>query len=153
MFIIYSNKKVHFDYEVTKTRSAGIVLLWHEVKALKTKQASINEAIIKNQNNRLYITWMQIQLYDKANIVQIGAYNPTRSRELLFNKHELQKIVPLITKTGHVLVLQNIFIAKNKRLKATIWLAVRKKKFEKKQLLKERDIDKQSQRDIKNIWL
>lgn len=147
MKILFKNKRAYFDYEISSTWDAGIVLCWHEVKSLKLRHASINESIIRLIDHELWIVNMQISLYPKATNIQ--NHEPKRPRKLLLHKKEIAKIVAKTTKTWLSILLLSIYLDKNSRLKAKIWTWKLRRRVEKKQILKERDVDRQAQRDIK----
>lgn len=96
---------------------------------------------------------MQISLYEKTSPVIAKHYDPKRPRELLLHKKEITKIVAQTTKTGLTILLLDIHIAKNHRIKATIGIAKIRRKVDKKQLLKEKDTKRQMDKDIKNMRL
>lgn len=153
MYTLYTNKRAYFDYEITQTREAGIVLLWHEVKSLKQRHASLAEAIVKVTGKSLTIVGMQISLYEKTSPVIAGWYTPKRPRQLLVHKKELAKIAAQTTKTGLTMVLLDVYVTKNHRIKVKIGLGKLRRKVEKKQILKEKDVDRQAKRDIKALRL
>ncbi len=149
MKLLFKNKRAYFDYDIAHTRTAGMVLFWYEVKSIKLRYASINESIIKLSDRELWVVNMQVSQYPKA--TNITNYNPKRQRKLLLNKREITKIVAKTNKTWFIILLLEIFIDKNSRIKAKIWVWKIRKKVEKKQILKERDVDRQAQRDIKKF--
>lgn len=152
MKIIAKNKRAYFDYDIDQTRDAGLILSWHEVKACKLDHCTITEAIIKldEKNKILTIINMDIPLYSKTAYVLAPGYIPKRPRLLLLNTKELTKIYSSLKQWwGYTIIPLELFEAKNRRLKIKIWLAKLRRKVEKKQILKEKDTDRQMRKEIR----
>lgn len=153
MYTIWTNKKAYHAYEILQTWEAGIILSWHEVKSIKGRDGWINEAIVRCTDQKLQIINMQVSLYKKTSPIIATHYNPKRPRELLVHKKEIAKIVAQTTKTGLAIVLLEIYVTKNHRIKAKIGTGKLRRKVEKKQILKEKDTQRQMEKDIKHMWL
>lgn len=153
MKIITKNRKLAFDYEISETRSVGIVLAWHEVKSCKTWHINISNAFCKIKNQELYIHNMDIPLYDKTNVKIVPWYDPFHNRKLLMTKREIAKIYTLTDKTAMNLFPVDIYIDSRWIIKLTIWLCKIRRKVDKKELIKDRDVTRQIRQDIKNFNL
>lgn len=151
MKLITKNKKAYHDFEIIESLEAGIILKGHEVKAIKNGQINIKDAIIRIANNELLIINMDIPLYKKTSIRQIGNYNPKWPRKLLITKGEKSKYKTKTDKTGLMLIPLQIYQNKDHRIKLIIWLAKRLKKIMKKQRLKEQDIKRNMEKEIRSI--
>ena len=129
------NKKARFDYEVTETFEAGLILTGGEVKSVKDGQVNLTGARIIEKNGRLFVVGMSIQRYRFAADPE---YDPGRIRELLFHKKEVTSI--LSKKQAHGLTLVAL-AAYNKGdlIKLEIGLVRGKKKYEKREQVKKRD--------------
>ena len=98
MQFITKNKRAYFDYEIEKEYEAGIVLKWHEVKAIKTSHVNIQDAAIVIENRELWIYNMDIPLYEKTSPALVPHYRQKWKRKLLLNKNEITKrISPLFS--------------------------------------------------------
>ena len=150
MKLISKNKIAYRDYQFDKDYEVGIVLVWHEVKSIKMWQVNLRDAMVRIQNRELWIKNRDITIYCITNPKLVPEYKAKGDRKLLIKKKELAKISALLDKPGNVLVPLEIYL--NKRwfikLKIAIWKLM--KKIEKKQTLKEKDIKKQMDRDIRN---
>ena len=153
MKILAKNRRAKADYEIVQTYDAGIVLQWHEVKAIKMDHSSIKEAIIKFKWTELYILNMRIPLYSKTHPDSVPWYKETAERKLLLNKLELNRIYSKVNKTWMTIVPLILFEAKNRRIKLTIGVGKLRRKVEKKQVIKDRDTGRQMDRQIKNLGL
>ena len=145
MKIISKNKKAYFDYEIVEETTCWIVLLWHEVKSVRASNVNMKWAYANIRDWAIYIKWLSISRYNKSS--KEGEYDPERKRELLINKKELAKLESKIKEKWFTLIPTSIWINNNK-IKVNIWLWRWKKKYEKKDVIKRRDIDRDIKRDI-----
>ena len=152
MKIIAKNKRAYFDYDIEQTREAGLILLWHEVKACKLDHCTITEAIIRLdlKERNLTLVNMDIPLYSKTQHTFAPGYLPKRPRWLLLNQKELTRIYSKLKQgNGMVVIPLEVFEANNRRLKLKIGIGKIRRKVEKKQILKERDTNKMMRKEIK----
>ena len=149
MKILAKNKRAYFDYDIEQTYDAGLVLSWHEVKACKIDHCTITEWIIRydEKQRSLLLINMDIPLYSKTQQSLVPGYIPKHPRQLLLNQREITRLVASTKKTGLTLVPLELFEASNRRIKIKIGLAKLRKKIEKKQILKEKDIEKAIRRN------
>jgi len=150
MKIITKNKRAYFDYTFSKFYEAGIVLQWHEVKSIKTSNVNLRDSFARLEWKEIFLLNMDVPLYKYTSRVLAPNYNSKWKRKLLLNRREIGKIAWELDKPGNVLVPLEIYIKKNGRIKLKIWIWKLKRKVEKKQILKEKDIKRQMNRDIKN---
>ncbi len=151
MQLITKNKRVYHDYEILETLEAWIILKGHEVKAIKTGQINIKDAIIRITNKEIFIINMDIPLYKKASIKQIGEYNAKGQRKLLMKGKEITKLKTKTDKTGLALLPLQVYQTKQHRIKIVVWVVKRLKKVMKKQILKERDTKRNMEKEIKSL--
>ena len=151
MKIISKNRRLAFDYEITEKRQTGIVLSGHEVKAIKTWHTNISNAFCKIKNKEIYVNNMDIPLYDKTNIRIAPWYEPLWSRKLLMTRREILKIYTLTDKTAMNLFPVELYVDDRWLVKLTIWLCKIRRKVDKKELIKDRDIKKQVAKEFKNF--
>ena len=140
-----SNSKVSFDYEILKTIEAGIVLEGHEVKAIKTGKASIKGSYVKIINEEAFLIGAAISPYQPANTPK--NYDPQRSRKLLFSKKEIYDLVSTSQSKGTTLIPLK-FYAKKGRIKLLVGIGRGKKKYDKRETIKKKDIARAKQRGI-----
>ena len=152
MKIITKNKRAYFDYDIKETIDAGIVLKWYEVKSIKSGKVNITDAIVKIRNWEAFITNMDIPLYEKTNPALVPGYKPKGERKLLLTKKQIQRLAERTHKTWLVLKPLEVFITKNWKIKIKLGLAKLKKKIEKRQIIKERDMKRQMMREMKEMY-
>ena len=133
------NKKAKFEFILHDSYVAGIVLSGSEIKSIRNSKASIRESFCKFTNKELFIINMSIEKYDYSND---DNYNPKRSRKLLLNKIELNKLKKSVEQKGSSIVPYKLFISEKGFAKLEIFTATGKKLYDKRQALKEKDIKK-----------
>ena len=151
MQIITKNKRAYFDYEIDKDYTAWIILKWHEVKSIKTSHINIQDAAIVIENRELWIYNMDIPLYEKTSPILVSNYRPKGKRKLLLNKNEIAKIAASLDKPWMVALALEVFVTKSGFIKLKIGIWRLHRKVEKKQILKERDIKRQMEKDIRSF--
>lgn len=151
MKLITKNKAAYSDYEILDTYTVGVVLLWHEVKSIKWSHVNIKDAIVLFVGGTLVINNMDIPLYENTSPKIAGNYQAKWRRVLLANKAERAKIAAKTTKSWLAIVPLEVFIALNWRIKLKIGIGKLLRKVEKKQILKEKDIKREMDREMKNI--
>lgn len=140
------NKKASFEYTLGKKFTAGVVLSGPEVKSLRLQHGSLNGSYIKTINNELFLINAQINPYQFARQEQ---YDPKRSRKLLVQKKEVEEIQEALTQKGLAIVPLAFFLAHN-RIKLEFALARGKKEYEKRETIKNRDLQRKIDRIKKN---
>ncbi len=138
--IIAQNKKARHDFFIEKTYEAGIVLTGTEIKSIRASKVSIKESFIRISFGEAFIYNMHIAEYTTGNRFN---HEPTRTRKLLLNKHEIYKLLGAVNKDGYSIVPLKVFL-KNGFAKLEIALAKGKKLHDKRQALKEKDMKKQT---------
>lgn len=134
------NKKARFNYEILSKLTAGIELLGCEVKSIRAGNINLNESFVFIKNDEVYLKNCYIKPYSAENNFSIS---PTRDRKLLLNKSEIIRLKQKVSEKGLTLVALKVFFERN-LVKVEIALAKGKKLYDKKQTLKERDIQRES---------
>jgi SsrA-binding protein len=143
---IARNKKARFDYEIIDNFEAGIILVGSEVKSIRQKKASIQEAYARIKNGELYLTGMNIAIYEMANRFN---HEPVHDRKLLLHKHEIKRLIGKVQEKGFTLVPLRLYF-KNGKVKVELGLARGKAKYDKRRDIQKRDVDREIQREWKN---
>lgn len=151
MKIISENKKANFDYEIIDRFFAGLVLNGQEVKSIKTSGASLNGTYVSFQRQKetgpLELFWIgaNIPPYQPGNIM--SNYDVKRPRKLLLTKKEINYLIGKTKVRGLTLVPLKLYDNKAK-LKLEFGIGRGRKKFNKKELLKNRDADREIKRAL-----
>ncbi len=153
MKILAVNKKATFDYEILETYEAGLVLYGHEVKAIKSGHISLVGSYVVNKGNEFFLINALVPPYQPANTP--SDYDPGRSRKLLLKKSEINSLIGKAKARGLTLVPLKIYTKKSAfggtkgRIKLEFGLGKGKKKIDKREKIKRRDIEKEIGRRLK----
>lgn len=147
MKIINKNKKAFFDYEIIDKIEAGIVLKGDEVKSLRAGHLSLSGTFATFHGGELFMINATIPTYQNA--YQKDKELETRSRKLLLNKKELMKLLGDVSKKGVTLIPLAMYFNSRGKVKVEIGLCKHKSKVNKKQELKEKDIRREAEKEIR----
>ncbi|MGC9046651.1 MAG: SsrA-binding protein SmpB [Minisyncoccia bacterium] len=145
MGIILKNKKARWDYEIKETFDAGIQLLGLETKSIKNKKVNINDSYAVVHQGEIFLINMNIAPYQPNNT--ISNYNPNRPRKLLLTKSEIKHIIGMLTNKHLTLIPLEIY-TKNRLIKIKLGLGIKRKKINKKEILKQRTVEKEIKRGM-----
>lgn len=148
MKIITQNRKAYFDYEILDTIEAGVVLNGDEVKSLRAGHVSMVGSFATFKGNELYLINCNITPYEKA--FQKVEEQASRARKLLLHRQQLRRLMGDIAKKGITLIPLKIYIIEKGLIKVEIGIAKHKKAAGKKEAIKERDIRRETARELKN---
>ena len=139
------NRRASFDYIVTETYTAGIVLTGTEIKSIRQSKASLADTYCTFINEELWVKNMHVAEYF------YGSYNnhtARRDRKLLLERKELRKLKQAVKNPGFTIVPMRLFINEKGFAKLVIALARGKHEYDKRESIKERD-DKREMDRIK----
>ena len=139
------NRKAGFDYFIEDTYECGIVLTGSEIKSIRNGKVNLKDSYGIISKNELYILNMHIAKYENSGVFN---HNETRTRKLLAHKKEIYKMRDKLNIEGYTLIPVKLYI-KNGKAKLLIGVAKGKKNYDKRQTLKERDIDKYNKKTMK----
>lgn len=145
---IAENKKALFNYEILEKFEAGLVLAGQEVKSVKNRQINLKGAYVSIRNSEAYLINAHISPYKKAGILK--DYNPTRPRKLLLNKKELKHLIGKSEEKGLTIIPLRVYTKGRGKIKIEIGIGRGKKKYEKKELIKKRDVEREIREKMKN---
>lgn len=139
------NREAHFNYFVVDEIEAGIVLTGTEVKSIKDGKCQIKDSYATLRNNEVYILNMHINEYKEGNLFN---HDPKRTRKLLLHKSEIKKLHDKVKLEGLTLIPLKLYFKKNK-VKILIGICKGKKLFDKRETIKERDLQRESRKQQK----
>ncbi len=145
MLSIAKNRKAYHDYFIEDTYEAGLVLTGTEIKSIRDGRVQLKEAYISIRNGEAHVKGMHIAQYSHGNIYN---HEETRDRKLLLHKHQIQKLDHQARADGYTILPLHLYI-KNGRAKLQIGLGKGKHLYDKRQVEKERDMDRQIRRAMK----
>lgn len=143
---ITQNKKARFEYEIIETFEAGIVLHGTEVKSVRRKNVSINEAYGYIKDGEPYVLGMNISPYEMGNRFN---HEPLRERKILLHKKEIRFLIGKLKEQGYTLVPLKLYF-KNGKAKLLLGLGKGKTLFDKRHSIQKRESDRELQRAMRN---
>ncbi len=139
------NKKAHFDYEILETLEVGIVLNGQETKSIREGRASLTGAFVTIKDNELWLTNMTVPPWQPKNVFK--NYNDTRPRKLLAHREQIASLIGKI-KTKGLTALPLRLYTQHGKIKVEIGVAKYRKKHDKRELIKKRDIEREIERSL-----
>ena len=141
------NRRAKFDYDIKETYIAGLVLESNEVKPLRQGKASLQSSFINEQKGEIFINNFEIITVQKnfENAKKIRTV-----KKLLLSKREIRKIMGLLTTKGYTAIPMEIFFNEKGIAKVRFGVGLGKKKYDKRETIKQREWSRKKQRIIKN---
>lgn len=135
--LITKNKKAYFDYEILEKFEAGIILTGAEVKSIKSGGVQLKGSYVAVGGGKVVVENMHISPYRQSAAHREGNYDPTRRRELLLHKKEINYLSGLTAQKGQTIIPLEIFL-KNNLIKVLLGVCRGKKAHDKRGVLKKR---------------
>ena len=135
--MIIVNKRLFFDYNVHQTFEAGIVLTGCEVKSIRKNTVSIMDCYVSFKDGECWLMNWNIPKYEQA--FKDDKYDPRRIKRLLLKKNEISRIIGLIKRNGYAIIVSKLYTNKRGFFKMELALVTGKKKYDKRQYIKEKD--------------
>lgn len=142
--LIAENRKARFDYFIEETYECGIVLEGTEVKSVKNGNISFPDAFAEIQNNEVWIKNLHISEYSFSSIFN---HNPDRPKKLLLHSEEIKKLIRKVDEKGYTLIPISIYL-KDGRVKLSLGVCKGKKQYDKRDTIKNRDVERDIQREF-----
>ena len=141
------NRKAKYEYFIEEEYEAGIALTGTEIKSIRNGKCNLKDCYGIVRNGEVFLLNMYIAPYEEGNIFN---HNETRSRKLLLHKKEIKKIKDSLELQGLTLIpLKGYF--KDNKFKILLGVCRGKKNYDKRETIKERDIKRETLKNIKNF--
>jgi SsrA-binding protein len=140
--VVATNRRARFDYELTETVEAGMVLTGPEVKSLRAGKASLSESFARVRGGEIWLENMHIPPYENA---KNQGYDPRRPRKLLLHRREIDRLLGKASEKGLTLVPIKVYFSHG-LAKCELGLGRGRKRFEKRQAIAEREHKREMQR-------
>lgn len=139
------NKQAYYEYFIDATYEAGIVLLGTEVKSIRDSRVSFNDSYCLIHDGEIWLKSLHIAQYSHGSG---NNHDPVRDRKLLLEKREIRKIEAKLKEKGYTLVPLRIYF-KERLAKVQIGLAKGKKLHDKRESIKQKDVEREMKRYLK----
>lgn len=146
--LITKNKKAYFDYEILDSWEAGIELFWHEVKSIRSGYINLKWSYISLLSWTPYIKGMHITPW--KTLVNRQTLPWDRDRKILLHKKTIASLLWKQKEWGYAIIPLEIYF-KGSLIKLRVWLCKWRKEYDKKQVLKERTLDKEAKMMMKKF--
>lgn len=137
--LVSRNKRAFFNYEVSDTFEAGVVLIGSEVRSLRAHGCDLTDAWVDIQNDEAWVKGMNIPTLKHAAF----GHEEKRTRKLLLHRDQIERLRGASEREGMTLVVTKCYI-KNNRVKVEVALARGKKKHDKRQAIREKDMARET---------
>lgn len=142
------NRVARHDYFIEEEYECGMVLTGTEIKSIRLGKANIKDSYAVIKNGEIFLLNMSISHYKEGNIFN---HEETRTRKLLLHRSEILKLNDKVRLEGYTLIPLKIYFVKGKA-KLLLGVCKGKKNYDKREALKEKDIRRQVEKDLKNRY-
>lgn len=139
------NRKARHDYFIEETIEAGMVLKGTEIKSIRAGRISLQDSFARIENGEVFLHNAHIAPYEQGNQFN---HDPLRTRKLLLHKHQINKWMGKTQQAGYSIIPLKVYI-KNGVAKVLLGLAKGKKKYDKREAIKQRDVKREMDRAIR----
>ena len=143
--LIADNRKAFHDYHILETFEAGIALLGTEVKGIREGRANLRDSYAQVDRGEVWLHNVHINPYSHRGYVD---HDPRRKRRLLLHKYEIRKLIGKTVEKGLTLVPTRLYF-KNGRVKVSIALAKGKQAHDKRDAIRQREVDRETRAAVK----
>ncbi|MCU9593191.1 SsrA-binding protein SmpB [Caldibacillus thermolactis] len=143
--MIAQNKKAYHDYFIEDTYEAGIVLQGTEIKSIRAGRVNLRDAFARIEKGEVFMYNVHISPYEQGNRYN---HDPLRPRKLLLHRREIDKLMGETKEAGYSLIPTKIYI-KDGYAKVEIALAKGKKKYDKREAMKNKEAKREIERAFK----
>lgn len=145
MKLVTNNKKAFHNFFISDLYECGIELKGSEVKSIRNGGVSLNESFVQIKNGEVFVNNMYIKPYENTANFVVDSH---RIRKLLLHKAEIEKLERKVKEKGFSIVPTKVYF-KNGNVKIEIGLAKGKKLYDKREVLKEKSVKKEIERESK----
>jgi len=143
--VIATNRKAARDFHLEERREAGLVLTGTEVKSIRAGRVNLSDGYVQPRDGELWLLNVHIAPYDPSG--RFG-HEPRRPRKLLLHRHEINRLISRVQERGYTIVPMRLYL-KGGRAKVEIALARGKRKYDKRQVIAQRDAQRDIERALK----
>ena len=144
--LIAKNPVAYHNYSIDDTLEAGIVLTGTEIKSIRSGKVNLKDTYVNIKNGEAFVYGMHISPYEHGNIFN---KDPLRTRKLLLNRREINKLLGYISQKGLSLVPTKLYF-KGNFVKLEIGIGKGKKLYDKREDMAKKDAERKIQRTLKN---
>lgn len=140
------NRSAYHEYFIDAKYDAGMVLQGTEVKSIRNGKVSFNDSYCLLHKGEIWVKSLHIAEYSHGNL---NNHDPVRDRKLLLQKREIKKIEGKLKEKGYTLIPLRIYFNESNLVKIEIGLAKGKKLHDKRESIRQKDVEREMKRHLK----
>jgi SsrA-binding protein len=140
------NRPAYYNYEIIESLEAGIALLGSEVKSVREGRISLKESYAEVKDGEVFLVGCHISPYEPANRFN---HDPLRRRKLLLRRREIKRLTGKIKERGLTLVPTKVLLTDKGLVKIDVALAKGRKAYEKREVIKDREREREARAALK----
>ena len=144
--VLADNRKARFNYAIDRKLEAGIALTGTEIKSVRAGRTNLSDGYAKVDRGEVWLRNVHIAPWQNA--AAWADHDPTRPRKLLLHREEIASLVGAVAQQGYTLVPLRLYI-KHGVAKVELGLAKGKRRYDKRQTIKERETRREMEAAIK----
>ena len=144
--VLADNRKARFNYAIDRKLEAGLALTGTEIKSVRAGRTNLSDGYAKIDRGQVWLRNVHIAPWQNA--VGFEEHDPTRPRKLLLHRDEITGLTGAVSQQGYTLVPLRLYI-KNGIAKVELGLAKGKRRYDKRQTIKERETRREMEAAIK----
>ena len=145
---VAANRRARFDYDILDTMEAGLVLTGTEIKSIRQGKVDLRDAYARPAKGEMWLENAHIAPYVQAGLAN---HAPKRSRKLLLHRQEIDELIARIGQKGYTVVPLRMYI-KGRVAKVLLGLGRGKRRYQKREALLQRAVERDMQRDLKDAY-
>ncbi len=142
------NRKAFHDYEILDKFEAGLALMGSEVKSIRAGRISLKDAYVDIRSGEAFLRQAHITPYANASF---NNHEPERERKLLLHSREIRKLDQKVKTRGVTIIPLQVYLTDKGRIKIEIAIAKGRREYDKKQRIKEMDIRREMERELRDF--
>lgn len=146
--LLAKNKKAYFDYDILETWEAWIDLFWHEVKSIRAWYVNLKGSYVSLLSGSPYIKWMHITPWNT--LTNRERFASDRERKIFLHKRTICVLLDKQKEWWYAIIPLEVYL-KGSLIKLKVWLGKWRKEYDKKQILKERTLEKEAKMSLKKF--
>jgi SsrA-binding protein len=143
--VVASNRRARHDYQIIDTYEAGIVLQGSEIKSIREGHVQLKDSFAHVRDGEMFLIGSYIGPYAFS---RGGGHEPERSRKLLLQRRQIDRIASDLAEKGLTLIPLRLYLKKGKA-KVELGLGRGKRTIDKRETIKQRDLDREMERSLR----
>lgn len=146
--VVATNRKAGRDYRLEKSYEAGLVLQGTEIKSIRAGRVNLSDGYVQPRGGELWLVNVHIAPYDPSG--RFG-HDPLRPRKLLLHRREIERLTSRVHQRGYTIIPTRMYL-RDGWAKVEIALARGKRKYDKREAIAERDLERRIDRTLKERY-